>query len=170
MILDAFFKSLGHEWAMKRLALVVNVMLGFLIGHQLTVSFGLVGEENNMALPAREPSFQRLTVANPDQVSPTSLGQVHLFGEPRMTKRQKTVTQSPEVRPKLTLRGIIHSTNWRAARAIITETNGRDVAYPLGARLPGGIKLTRINYRNVVVLHRGREELLHLSNKTAPGS
>ncbi|MGC1954097.1 MAG: type II secretion system protein N [Gammaproteobacteria bacterium] len=170
MISPTFLKSLGQERAMKRLALAVNVMLGFLIGHQLTVFFGLVGEEHNLALPAGGASFERLAVARPDAVPSTSLEQLHLFGEPSMAKRQETVMQPPEVRPKLVLRGIIHSTNWRAARAIITEINGRDVAYPLGARLPGGIKLTKINYRNVVVSHRGGEELLYLSNKMTPGS
>lgn len=174
MIADAFVKLLGDEQTMKRLVLAINVILGFLLGYQLTLALGLFGDEPKMALPeqghSQGHSLERQAVPKPHTVTSMSLEQVHLFGQPRLTKRQETVAQAPRVRPKLTLRGIIHSTNLRAGRAIISESNGRDVAYPIGARLPGGMRLTKINSRNVAVSHRGREELLHLSNKMAPGS
>ena len=167
---DELLRLFGAERSMKRLILAINVMLGLLLGYQLAILMGFEAEEHKMVVPERDASLDRPAVPIADGVSSMSLEQVHVFGEPQAAIRQETVTEAPEVRPTLTLRGIIHSTNKRAARAIITESSGRDVAYPLGARLPGGMRLTEINYRDVVISHRGRQELLHLSNRAAPGT
>ena len=170
VISDELLRLLGAGRSMKGLILAINVMLGLLLGYQLVILMGFEAEEQKIVVPEREGSLDRPAVPIADGVSSVPLEQVHLFGEPHAATRQESVAEAPEVRPTLTLRGIIHSTNRRAARAIITESSGRDVAYPLGARLPGGMRLTEINYRDVVISRRGRQELLHLSNRAAPGT
>lgn len=170
MIISSLARLLAEEKSMKRLAVTVNVLLGLLLSYQLAVLIGGRAEEHAIALPDGGLNLAQPSAPQSEKVPLMSLEQVHLFGEPPITKRQNTEAKAPEVRPPLSLRGIVHSTNPRAARAIIAEVNGRDVAYPLGARLAGGMRLTKINYRNVVLLHRGREQVLQLSNKVAPGN
>jgi hypothetical protein len=170
MMAEGLLKLIGDGQSMKRLAFAINVILGLLLGYQLALAIGIFGEKPKMTLPQRGYRLEQHAIPKPDTVTLMSLEEVHLFGQPRLTQRQETGAQVPRVRPKLALRGIIHSTNLRAGRAIIAESDGRDVAYPLGARLPGGMRLTKINYRNVAVSDRGHEKLLHLSNRMASGS
>lgn len=170
VIAHRLLKLRGDWFSTKTLVAGVNVILGLLLGYQVMALMGVVGDPHALALPIVGPKVQPRAVSEPHKVDAIAPEQLHLFGEPQMVARQETVAAAPEIRPQLTLRGIIHSTNSRAARAIITESDGRDVAYPLGARLPGGRRLTKINYRDVVVSHQGREELLPLAKKVTPES
>lgn len=176
MISHAFLKWPIDRRSIRRLTLIGNVLLGLLVGQQIIMLFGFLGQRPEGALPAEEVprptgevSAASLTVSSPNDITSQPLELVQLFGAPPTAQRQEPVRVAPEARLNLTLRGVIHSTNAGTARAIIAESNGRDVAYPLGAWLPGGARLTRINHRNVVVSHSGREELLPLSSKGAPG-
>jgi type II secretory pathway component PulC len=163
MFLEHIARLARHESVSRNVALSINVMLLGVLGYQFAVLASLIGEDKAGALP--EPAVASAQVAIPLSTVVTSeaLREVRLFGESSQAKRQEAVTEVPEVRPKLVLRGVIHSTDPQGARAIITESNGRDIAYPLGAGLPGGMQLTEIDYRHVVVLYRGREERLHLN-------
>jgi type II secretory pathway component PulC len=160
----------GDQLSVKRLAGAVNVMLGILLAYQVTALMGFVDDQYEVPLSMDGANAPPRAVQKPDKHTAIAPDQAHLFGEPLAAGRQDAVAEAPEVRPSLILRGIIHSTNTGAARAIITQSDGRDVAYPLGARLPGGRRLSKINYRDVVVSHHGREELLTLSKKVAPES
>lgn len=162
MLLEPIARLARHESAPRSVALAINGMLLGLLGYQFAVLAGLIGKDRPGALP--EPAVASAQVALPlsTVVTPEALQEVRLFGESSQAKRQEAVTEAPEVRPKLVLRGVIHSADSQGARAIITESNGRDIAYPLGARLPGGMQLTEIDYRHVVILYRGHEERLHL--------
>lgn len=170
MISVNLFKLPNREQATRRLALAGNVILALLLGHQAGMLMGFFDEKQAVTLPARALNLQPIAAPKPEKNTAVPLEELRLFGDPPTSKRQETETQAPEIRPALKLRGVIHSANSRAARAIITEANGRDVAYPVGARLPGGMRLTKINPRDVVVSYRGREEHLRLSNKMTPES
>ncbi len=170
MIAHRLFNLHGDQLSIKRLTVAVNIMLGLLLVYQVTALVGFGDGQYEVPLSTVGANVPPRAVHRPDEHTAIAPDQAHLFGEPLTGTRQDTVAEAPERRPRLILRGIIHSTNASAARAIITESDGRDVAYPLGAQLPGGRRLNKINYRDVVVSHQGREELLTLSKKVAPES
>ncbi|MGF1613480.1 MAG: type II secretion system protein N [Gammaproteobacteria bacterium] len=170
MFLEHIARLARHESAPRSVAFSINVILLGVLGYQFAMLAGLIGEDKPAALP--EPAVAATQAAIPLSTGVTSeaLQEMRLFGESSQAKRQEAVTEAPEARPTLVLRGVIHSTDPQGARAIITESNGRDIAYPLGARLPGGMQLTEIDHRHVVVLSRGREERLHLNVRKESGS
>lgn len=67
----------------------------------------------------------------------------------------------------LRLRGTVASTRADDGTAIIADGNGRERAYPVGARLPGGGMLVEVRPDHVTIERDGRRERLDLSPRPA---
>jgi general secretion pathway protein C len=73
------------------------------------------------------------------------------------------VAELPESDARLTLHGVVLSERPEETRSIIAGPDGRHVAYPLNARLPGGGEVVEVQADRVVLLRGGRHEALRLA-------
>lgn len=92
------------------------------------------------------------------------IAQWHLFGEPPkdLPKALEQVTEAPDTRLNLKLRGLLASSDPVSARAIIADGKGVEEAYKVGQKLPGDAVLREIYADRVILEYRGRLEALRL--------
>lgn len=86
----------------------------------------------------------------------------HLFGEVAREVAAPTPVDLPETNLKLTLRGLIASTNPDEARAIVADPSGKENFYRIGDKLPGNAELVEIHPDRIVIQRGGRYETLKL--------
>lgn len=105
--------------------------------------------------------------------SSTPLAQWHLFGLP-----SNAAAPSNETALALVLRGTIASSDPRSGTAFISDAQGHDARYRVGASLPGGVVLDAVYAGRVILLNNGQRETLSLrgvssaatTQKSAPAS
>jgi general secretion pathway protein C len=100
------------------------------------------------------------------------LNQWHLFGvvQKAAPKPMATVTEAPETRLNLKLRGVVASSEPTAARAIIADGKGEEESYAIDENLPGNAVLREIYADRVILEYRGRLETLRLPKESAAGA
>lgn len=86
----------------------------------------------------------------------------HLFGEPPQEVAAPLPADLPETSLKLTLRGLIASTDPAEARAIVADPAGKENFYRVGDTLPGNAELTEIHADRIVIRRGARHETLKL--------
>lgn len=86
----------------------------------------------------------------------------HLFGQAVATNKV-VPTNAPETTLRLTLKGVIASTE--TPSAIIAAANGQEREYSPGDSLPGGAKLREVYADRVILERQGRYETLSLQRQ-----
>ena len=92
--------------------------------------------------------------------------QWHLFGEVKQEVAAPQPVELPETNLKLTLRGLIASTDPDEARAIVADPSGKENFYKIGDKLPGNAELDEIHADRIVIKRRGRYETLKLPKES----
>lgn len=97
------------------------------------------------------------------------IAQWHLFGEVKKVapKPVAEITEAPDTRLNLKLRGLLASSDPEAARAIIADGKGKEEAYKVGQNLPGNAILREIYADRVILEYRGRLEALRLPKESS---
>lgn len=150
----------------KRLPILVTLLLVLMVAQSLAMlTWEMLPQpqvENKTSLmPSNRPAV-RAGVAGKNQIS--QISQWHLFGEVQtVTPTAVTkVTEAPDTRLNLKLRGILASNDPTLAIAIIADGKGKEDAYALEAKLPGNAVLKEIYADRVILEYRGRLEALRL--------
>lgn len=101
----------------------------------------------------------------------TRISQWHLFGDAKkiVAKPVAKVTEAPDTRLNLKLRGVLASSDPVAARAIIADSKSKEDAYAVGDNLPGNAVLREIYADRVILEYRGRMETLRLPKDSLTG-
>lgn len=87
----------------------------------------------------------------------------HLFGDAKKTLvTQQKMIDAPETRLRLTLKGILDSTNDSEALAIISSSKGQDKTYRIGDKVTGGAVLHAVYADRVILKRNGKLETLRL--------
>jgi general secretion pathway protein C len=96
------------------------------------------------------------------------ISQWHLFGVVQKTAPTAVakVTNAPDTRLNLKLRGVLASDEPTLAIAIIADGKGKEDAYALESKLPGNAVLKEIYTDRVILEYRGRMEALRLPKET----
>ncbi len=97
------------------------------------------------------------------------IAQWHLFGRAQHAgtqARQPTPVVMPETKLALVLRGVFASKDPTKAGAIVSQRNGQQAFYTLGAQLPGGAMLKEVHTDRIVLLRNHRLETLRLPKET----
>ena len=76
----------------------------------------------------------------------------------------------PATSLRLTLRGVVAAEDPRLAAALVADASGRERAYRVGERLPGGAELVAVRPREVVLRRGGRLETLRLPRQALEGA
>ncbi len=122
------------------------------------------------------PPLDTATVVSPSERTQAPVQQVtsrlpemHLFGQVQQAAIDTPqTTDLPETQLRLTLRGLIASTEPSEARAIVADPSGQENFYKIGGRLPGGAELTEIHADRIVLKRGGRFETLRLPKDLLP--
>lgn len=150
----------------KRLPVWVMLLLAVVLAQSLAqLTWALLPSQPQpvlvipMSADSASPSMGASSAANIAQIS-----QWHLFGNAKSVaaKPVAKVTEAPDTRLNLKLRGLLASTDPVAARAIIADGKGVEEAYAVGDKLPGNAVLREIYADRVILEYRGRMETLRL--------
>jgi general secretion pathway protein C len=155
--------ALGLE---KRLPVLAALLLTIMLAQSLAVlTWGLLPkpqvEEKVLLVPSTRSTIRAGATG---QNQARQISQWHLFGQIQKSSPAAVakVTDAPDTRLNLKLRGVLASGDPALAMAIIAEGNGKEDAYPLGAKLPGNAVLKEIYADRVILEYRGRLEALRL--------
>ena len=156
----------------KRLPLLVLLVLIALLAKSMAqLTWQLLPSQPQEALVAPRGSQSSSTAAQQSAVVDTrQIAQWHLFGEVKKEspKPVAQVTEAPDTRLNLKLRGLLASSDPEAARAIIADGKGQEEAYKVGQNLPGNAVLREIYADRVILEYRGRLEALRLPKESSP--
>jgi len=148
----------------KRLPVLVALVLTIMLAQSMAVlTWELLPQpqEDKVLVTPSQPATQTGMVGknNVRQIS-----QWHLFGEVQKTapKAVEKVTNAPDTRLNLKLRGVLASSDPAFALAIIADGKGKEDAYALESKLPGNAVLKEIYADRVILAYRGRMEALRL--------
>lgn len=150
----------------KRLPLLVLLLLIALVAQSLAqLTWQVLPTQPQKALVAPRTSTPSSAKAgqSPD-ADIRRIAQWHLFGDIKKVapKPIAQVTEAPDTRLNLKLRGLLASSDPEAARAIIADGKGVEEAYAVGQNLPGNAVLREIYADRVILEYRGRLEALRL--------
>jgi len=152
----------------QRASLVINLILIFILSWVLArAGWRLLPAPPQGLLPVVTATSSRMA---PEQAVGGTAVQWHLFGRPQHTgrqARQPTPVVMPETKLALVLRGVFASKDPSKAGAIVSQRNGQQAFYPLGAQLPGGATLKEVHTDRIVLLRNHRLETLRLPKDTA---
>ena len=148
---------------------VVNVLLVIalaraLAGLVLALWFGPSSPAASMSMsttPAE--SIGRANADLRSQADYAAIGAWYLFGQLDVSRPVETPSVPLPVTPlNLRLVGVFFVEQGDRALALIAEGNGLERGYQIGAPLPGGALLERIQRDHVIVSRNGRQEVLNL--------
>ncbi len=150
----------------KRLPVLVTLLLTLMLAQTLAVlTWDLLPkpqvDEKVLSMPSARPSI-RAGAAGQNQAR--QISQWHLFGQVQQSSPTAVakVTNAPDTRLNLKLRGVLASSDPALAIAIIADGKGKEDAYTLEAKLPGNAVLKEIYADRVILEYRGRMEALRL--------
>lgn len=150
-----------------RLRVLVHVLLILMLCYSLAQLTWRLWPEPQ--LPALLPTpGQSVAVAGgpSDSGLARQIPQWHLFGEVAREVVAPKPVDLPETNLKLTLRGLIASTDPREARAIVADASGKENFYRIGDQLPGNAELDEIHVDRIVIKRGGRYETLKLPKES----
>jgi len=90
------------------------------------------------------------------------ISQWHLFGNVDVKMAAPESADLPETNLKLTLRGVIASSEPSEARAIVADPSGKENFYKIGDKLPGNAELKEVHGDRIVIQRGVRYETLKL--------
>ncbi len=152
----------------KRLPILVALLLTIMLAQSMAVlTWGLLPQpqvEKVLAVSAQPTAKAGAAVKN--QVR--QISQWHLFGVTQKTASTAVakVSNAPDTRLNLKLRGVMASSDPAFALAIIADGKGKEDAYALESKLPGNAVLKEIYADRVILEYRGRMEALRLPKDT----
>ena len=152
----------------KRLPILAALLLTVMLAQTMAVlTWKLVPQPQVEKAPmmSAQPAAQAGAVIK-NQVR--QISQWHLFGVAQKTasKVATQVTNAPDTRLNLKLRGVLASNDPTFALAIIADGKGKEEAYALESKLPGNAVLKEIYADRVILEYRGRMEALRLPTET----
>ncbi len=124
----------------------------------------------NTTDPVSSGHINQTTVATP--INYTAIAGWDLFGE---VEKNPTAPKPPPPPPlpetslNLKLVGVFFSPRSDQALALIADSQGSQTTYQIGAALPGGARLERIERERVIVSRNGRQATLKLPRKNKTG-
>jgi len=146
----------------------VHVLLILLLAYSLAqLSWRLlpqVGQQDLLPVMALEKKLSDSANAGNSLVE--QLPGWHLFGEVTQQAVAPQPVDLPETNLKLTLRGLIASSNQDEARAIVADSSGKENFYKVGDKLPGNAELKEIHADRIVIQRSGRYETLKLPKES----
>jgi general secretion pathway protein C len=158
----------------KRLPLLALLLVTALLAQTLAaLTWDLI------PAPATPPALPVASSAQPaarsdrsQQVAMARISQWHLFGvaQKALPKPTAKITEAPDTRLNLKLRGVVASSEPTAARAIIADGRGMQESYAIDDTLPGNAVLREIYPDRVILEYRGRLETLRLPKEDAPSA
>jgi len=86
----------------------------------------------------------------------------HLFGQAQAESAPTNKTAIPETSLRLTLRGVMASSDPNTATAIVADPGGKEDFYTVGQDMPGGAVLKEVHAQHIVISRGGRFETLRL--------
>lgn len=157
--------SLGLD---KRLPILAALLLTVMLAQTMAVlTWKLVPQPQveKVSMISAQPTA-RAGAAVKNQVR--QISQWHLFGVTQKTASTAVakVTNAPDTRLNLKLRGVMASSDPAFALAIIADGKGKEDAYALESKLPGNAVLKEIYADRVILEYRGRMEALRLPRDT----
>lgn len=155
----------SSEVFLGRATAIVNFILLVLLTYllaELTWKF-IPGPE---ALPPPPPPRDQTNIAATNQaaIKTRDIARWHLFGEKEViqTPVVPQVSEMPETKLKLELRGIFASDDPTKGGAIIADPQKEESFYTVGAQLPGNATLEEIYSDRIVLLRNNQFETLRL--------
>jgi len=101
----------------------------------------------------------------------------HLFGtaeneaaKPAVVAPTLSSEDAPDTQLRLTLKGVVASSDMMEAWAIVADRTGNEDGYGIGGALPGGATLKEIYSDRIILLYNGRLETLRLPKVELKGS
>ncbi len=148
-------------------ALVVLVLILLLSYSLAQLSWRLLPEPELPALlPVMHLSGKQAASSMGGSSLAQQIPQWHLFGEVTREVVAPQPVDLPETNLKLTLRGLIASTDPDEARAIVADASGKEDFYRIGDKLPGNAELDEIHVDRIVIKRGGRYETLKLPKES----
>lgn len=167
---DEFLPRLAALGLDKRLPVLVTLLLILMLAQSLALlTWDLLPkqeiEEANLPVASTSSSAQ---AGGNSQNLVKQISQWHLFGEVQKASPTTVakVTEAPDTRLNLKLRGVLASSEPETARAIISDGKGVEDAYAVEDKLPGNAVLKEIYADRVILEYRGRMEALRLPKET----
>lgn len=158
----------------RRVPVLVLLLLTALLAQSLArLTWDLLPAPTTPATLSMVASGQPVTHTDRTQQAEIArLSQWHLFGVVPKTlpKPTATVTEAPDTRLNLKLRGVVASSEPTAARAIIADGKGKEESYAIDETLPGNAVLREIYADRVILEYRGRLETLRLPKESTAGA
>lgn len=152
----------------RRLRAAVQVLLILLLCYSLAQLSWRLWPAAELLAPLPVPD-KRVPVASGTQANGMAqqIPQWHLFGEQVREQQAAPKPENlPETNLKLTLRGLIASSNPDEARAIVADPSGKENFYRIGDQLPGNAELEEIHADRIVIERGGRFETLKLPKES----
>ena len=150
----------------KRLPILVAMLLTLMLAQSLAMLTWEMLPQPQVGNKTSLMSSTRPAVraGAPGQNQIRQISQWHLFGEVQKVSPVAVakVSDAPDTRLNLKLRGILASDDPALAIAIIADGKGMEDAYALEAKLPGNAVLKEIYADRVILEYRGRLEALRL--------
>ena len=150
----------------KRLPVLAALLLTLMLAQTLAVlTWDFLPkpqvDEKVLSVPSARPTMRAGATG---QNQARQISQWHLFGQVQKSSPTAIakVTDAPDTRLNLKLRGVLASDDPALAMAIIADGKGKEDAYALGAKLPGNAVLKEIYADRVILEYRGRLEALRL--------
>lgn len=155
----------------KRLPLLALLLLIALLAQSLAqLTWQVLPAQPQEALVAPRISTSSSAAAGQSRAADIrSIAQWHLFGDVIKVapKPVAQVTEAPDTRLNLKLRGLLASSDPVMARAIIADGKGVEEAYKVDQKLPGNAVLREIYADRVILEYRGRLEALRLPKESS---
>ncbi len=150
----------------KHLPVLVTLLLTLMLAQSLAMLTWELLPQPQLEDETSSVSFTRSTVRAgvAGQNQARQISQWHLFGQVQKSSPVAVakVTDAPDTRLNLKLRGVLASSDPSLAMAIIADGKGKEDAYALEAKLPGNAVLKEIYVDRVILEYRGRLEALRL--------
>lgn len=167
---DRLFSRLGVLGFDRRLPVVATVLMTLMLAQTMAMlTWDLlpqaeVDESAVVVKAGGETDQNKKNTNNLRQIS-----QWHLFGQAQKTApvAKDKVTEAPDTRLNLKLKGVLASSNPVTARAIIADGKGIEDSYAVGKKLPGNAILREIYADRVILEYRGRLETLRLPKEAS---
>lgn len=157
---------ISQEIILRRAIVIVNFVLLCLLTYTLAeLTWKIIPGPTAMSPPS--PLGQATTVRN-SVIKTRDIAKWHLFGVKEVIKEPVVprVTEIPETKLNLILRGIFASDDPTKGGAIIADTRKEENFYTVGAQVPGNATLKEIYPDRVVLMRNNQFETLRLPKES----
>jgi general secretion pathway protein C len=166
MGLAARLQTLTTGRGRKALVVTTALVLVLLIGHTAAALVWLLFEGPSVAPVA---AVSKVGAAPRRDLTPEMAGDWKLFGDAAAQPVAGDPANAPQTSLALQLLGVFSSGNDRHAGAVIAERGKDGELYRVGALLPGGATLEKVEKEQVVLRRRGQLETLRFDSADSSG-